>query len=671
MRTQLFSVLVCVAACSVPDKEAPTDDLGSNAGSGDTSPLETMITDAPPEFSNNGTAIFKFSANRDDAKFECSVDGMPAMPCTSPFSKKLGDGTHSFSVRATDGDGMSDDTPAEHLWSIDTVAPTTTLTESPPAADNSTEVTFRFTSNEMNVTFECSLDNGAFMTCKSGDLVTGIGDGAHAFAVRAKDRAGNVDASPSIHAWSVDTSTPDTTLLSGPVGAVASQSATFEFISPDAGSGATFECALDGAAFAACSSPVSYPSLSMGQHTFAVRVRDSVGNYDPTPATRTWVIDATPPETMITAGPTGTVPMASVSISFTANENIVSFTCSLDGAAMQPCTSPFNATNLAQGAHTFAVQATDEAGNTDPSPATVSFTVDTVAPDIMFVGGPNNNDTVGPRILYLFTVSEGTVECSVDGAPFMACGSPFGFNAAAGAHSFSVRSTDGAGNSTTATRTFTVACSAPDPTGSLGLLHLDDSGQVLANATGGATGLLGTTDQPETVDPTFTTGRFAGGLAFNATEADVATWPVMAGTTDAPTVELWASPSALPGTRDILVNEDNRLHVRVTAASGSTVQFGATLVEGNGVIHTVVSAPVAADTWHHVLVSLSAPTLRLWVDGARPEIGDTPVSGISFGTLRLGGSYGGAVDEVYIAGAAVTDDEAARGRFCPISGVVY
>jgi hypothetical protein len=494
-----------VAACSVPDKEAPTDDLGSNAGSGDTSPLETMITDAPPEFSNNGTAIFKFSANRDDAKFECSVDGMPAMPCTSPFSKKLGDGTHSFSVRATDGDGMSDDTPAEHLWSIDTVAPTTTLTESPPAADNSTEVTFRFTSNEMNVTFECSLDNGAFMTCKSGDLVTGIGDGAHAFAVRAKDRAGNVDASPSIHAWSVDTSTPDTTLLSGPVGAVASQSATFEFISPDAGSGATFECALDGAAFAACSSPVSYPSLSMGQHTFAVRVRDSVGNYDPTPATRT----------------------------------------------------------------------------------------------------------------------------------------------------------------------FTVACSAPDPTGSLGLLHLDDSGQVLANATGGATGLLGTTDQPETVDPTFTTGRFAGGLAFNATEADVATWPVMAGTTDAPTVELWASPSALPGTRDILVNEDNRLHVRVTAASGSTVQFGATLVEGNGVIHTVVSAPVAADTWHHVLVSLSAPTLRLWVDGARTEIGDTPVSGISFGTLRLGGSYGGAVDEVYIAGAAVTDDEAARGRFCPISGVVY
>jgi hypothetical protein len=670
MRTKLLCALAFVAACSVPDKEAPTDATGSGSGSDETSPLETMITDAPPEFSNNGTATFKFSANRDDAKFECSVDGMPSMPCTSPFSKKLADGTHSFSVRATDGDGMSDDTPAEHLWSIDTVAPTTTLTESPPAADNSTEVTFRFTSNEMNVTFECSLDNAAFMSCKSGDLVTGIGDGAHAFAVRAKDRAGNVDASPSIHAWTVDTSTPDTTLLAGPVGAVASQGASFEFISPDAGPGATFECALDGGGFAACTSPQSYASLSMGQHTFAVRVKDSVGNYDPTPATRTWVIDATPPETMITAGPNGTVPMASVSISFTANENIVTFTCSLDGASMQPCTSPFNATNLAQGPHTFSVQATDEAGNTDPTPASVSFTVDTVAPDIMFVGGPNNSDTVGPRILYMFTVSEGAVECSVDGAAFAACGSPFGFNAAAGAHSFSVRSTDSAGNSTTATRMFNVACAAPDPTGSLGLLHLDDSGQVLANATGGASATLGTTDQPETVDPVFTTGRFAGGVAFDPAEGDVAMWPVMAGAPDAATIELWASPSALSGTRDILVNEDSHLAVRVTT-SGSTVQFAATVVEGNGVIHTVMSAPVAASTWHHVLVSLSAPTLRLWVDGVRTEIGDAPVGALSLGTLRLGGNYGGALDEVYIAGAAVGDDEAARGRFCPVSGVVY
>jgi hypothetical protein len=69
-------------------------------------------------------------------------------------------------------------------------------------------------------------------------------------------------------------------------------------------------------------------------------------------------------------------------------------------------------------------------------------------------------------------------------------------------------------------------------------------------------------------------------------------------------------------------------------------------------------------------VSLSAPTLRLWVDGARTEVSDAPVTGLSLGTLRLGGSYGGALDEVYL-GAAITDDETARGRFCPVTGIVY
>lgn len=54
--------------------------------------------------------------------------------------------------------------------------------------------------------------------------------------------------------------------------------------------------------------------------------------------------------------------------SFTANEP-ASFTCSLDGAAYTPCDSPTLYSDLDPGWHTFAVRATDAAGNTDPSPA--------------------------------------------------------------------------------------------------------------------------------------------------------------------------------------------------------------------------------------------------------------------------------------------------------------
>lgn len=368
-----YVVGLVLAACSVPDKVPSEGDAGVD-GTPPGGAIETEIVEAPPEFSSSAVATFRFTSNHETARFECSIDGARAEPCQSPVTVRLDDGSHRFAVRATDGN-TRDATPAEHLWTIDTVAPNTTLTDMPPAADNSTMVTFSFTSNEMNVVFECSLDNGPYKSCRSGDTFGPVDDGAHAFAVRARDRAGNVDASPAIHAWQVDTSTPDTTLLSGPPDRSPSASATFTFVSPDAGFGATFQCSLDGAPFFLCFSPKTYTDLDEGEHTFQVRVRDFVGNIDPSPATQTWTVDLTPPDTEITEAPSGTIFAASVSISFRANED-ATFTCSLDGGPMMPCTSPFSATNLALGPHTFAVRATDAAGHDDPTPATASWIVD-------------------------------------------------------------------------------------------------------------------------------------------------------------------------------------------------------------------------------------------------------------------------------------------------------
>src|SRR5262249_4220136 len=52
---------------------------------------------------------------------------------------------------------------------------------------------------------------------------------------------------------------------------------------------ATFECSLDAAPFAACSSPADYSGLALGAHDFQVRARN--GAYtDATPADYTWSI---------------------------------------------------------------------------------------------------------------------------------------------------------------------------------------------------------------------------------------------------------------------------------------------------------------------------------------------------------------------------------------------
>jgi hypothetical protein len=79
--------------------------------------------------------------------------------------------------------------------------------------------------------------------------------------------------------------------------------------------------------------------------------------------------DQTPPDTSLSEE----YPASDAALfSFTANEP-ASFTCSLDGAAYAPCDSPASYSELDPGWHTFAVRATDVAGNVDPSPASVRW----------------------------------------------------------------------------------------------------------------------------------------------------------------------------------------------------------------------------------------------------------------------------------------------------------
>src|SRR5207248_3756454 len=61
--------------------------------------------------------------------FECRVDGGSWSACTSPHTTAaLGEGSHTFDVRATDAAGNTDGTPASHAWSIDLGPPTVSIT---------------------------------------------------------------------------------------------------------------------------------------------------------------------------------------------------------------------------------------------------------------------------------------------------------------------------------------------------------------------------------------------------------------------------------------------------------------------------------------------------------------------------------------------------------------
>ena len=83
---------------------------------------------------------------------------------------------------------------------------------------------------------------------------------------------------------SVDQKPPQTTITSGPSGATNDPTPTFTFSSSEPGS--TFQCKLDAAAYAACTSPKTLAHLADGAHTFSVRAIDPAGNVDSTPAVR-------------------------------------------------------------------------------------------------------------------------------------------------------------------------------------------------------------------------------------------------------------------------------------------------------------------------------------------------------------------------------------------------
>jgi hypothetical protein len=90
-------------------------------------------------------------------------------------------------------------------------------------------------------------------------------------------------------------------------------------------------------------------------------------------------VDTTAPETTIDSGPSNIFSDASASFTFSSNEVNSAFECRLDGAAFSSCASPRSYSSLADGSHTFEVRATDAAGNTDTTPASHTWIVDTTS----------------------------------------------------------------------------------------------------------------------------------------------------------------------------------------------------------------------------------------------------------------------------------------------------
>ncbi|MBI5311121.1 MAG: hypothetical protein HZB14_08905, partial [Actinobacteria bacterium] len=476
----------------------------------DTTAPSTTIDSAPPATDNNDSPSFTFSSNEPGGSFECRLDGGAWGACTSPHGLSgLADGPHTFEVRAIDVAGNTDATPASHSWTIDTTAPDTTIDSAPPAQSQAPNPSFTFSASEPGATFECRLDGGAWSACASPHGLSGLADGSHTFEVRAIDVDTNVDPTPASHTWNVDTVAPAAPVISSPADGAHTNDTT-PTVSGTAEANSTVsvydDVTLLGTATADGSGNWSYTPgspLAPGVHFFAATATDAAGNEGGSSNQVQVTIDIVAPDTTIDAAPPADDSSNDPSFSFSASEAGSSFECRIDGGAWGSCTSPRVYTDLAEGAHTFEVRATDLAGNTDLSPASHTWNVDTVAPAAPVITSPADGLTTSDSTPTL----NGTAEANA------------GVTVRIGSDVIGATTADGSGN-----WSFTPGAPLPDGVQAFSVTATDAAGNVSSQSnvvsitidtTAPATTLTGTppADDPSN-DPSFTFNSNEPGATF-------------------------------------------------------------------------------------------------------------------------------------------------------------
>jgi hypothetical protein len=224
----------------------------------------------------------------------------------------LNPGVHSITARVIDAAGFTSAVSGALPVTIDTTAPDAPsipdlVTDTNNTTDNITSIT--------TPTFTGTAEPNSTVAIFSGGVPVGSGPantgglytittstlnpGAHSITARAIDAAGNFSPLSGTLIVTIDTTPPETSIVSavdgngrpaGNGGLTTSTSITLTLQGVDLVGIGRFECALDGFP-SPCGSSASYMELLRGVHTFSVRAVDVAGNVDPTPATFSWSVE--------------------------------------------------------------------------------------------------------------------------------------------------------------------------------------------------------------------------------------------------------------------------------------------------------------------------------------------------------------------------------------------
>jgi hypothetical protein len=291
---QVDGVTVCTAVAAADGSWSCTSstalgvgthgvELTATNGTGPTSPVtdssftietgapDTTIVSGPPNPSSSSNATFQFSSNESDVTYQCELNDAGAFtPCSNPDTiTGLTNGDYTLSVEAVNAAGLADPTPATWTWVVNTAAGGTfTVTE--PANGSLINQSLPTFSGAGTAGDTVKVTVDGVLVCTTTVQTNGTwnctattpeSNGQHQVSATSftsgDAQDGHVDLS-----FGIDTTPPTTVIVSGPPHTGAPSNATFEFGSDE--SGVTYQCSLNGGAFAPCPDPDTLSDLADG-----------------------------------------------------------------------------------------------------------------------------------------------------------------------------------------------------------------------------------------------------------------------------------------------------------------------------------------------------------------------------------------------------------------------
>ena len=232
---------------------------------------------------------------------------------------------------------------------------------------------------------------------------------------------------------------------------------------------------------------VDLSAAADGAYTLSVTATDPSGNPSPSAGTASYTLDSTVPAVpTVTLSSPASSPGNSASPQFSVTDpdsspGGLTYSCTVTGPSVVPASAincgPTTTVDLSatgDGGYTLTVTATDQAGNTSPTPGTASYTLDTGAPPAPSITLPAASTKLpvfgisdgDPTVTFtcLFLSPTGRTVFPISGSS--TCPANGGFDTTAfpeGAYTLTVTATDPAGNSTTTTVTWTRDTIPPPP----------------------------------------------------------------------------------------------------------------------------------------------------------------------------------------------------------------